>query len=171
MYRALPYILLFIAATLLQAFFFDHLVLGPLCSPLVYIAPVILLPLDTRPIAMLGTGLLCGLTADYAMGIAGLNIVATLPIAFLRPNIVALLSMREDNRDEGIPSPERMGARLFWSYVVAMVALHHLLFFTLEALSWEMLPRTLLRILLSGAVTVAAVGLAERLLTAKLVRP
>lgn len=171
MYRALPYTLLFVLTTLLQSFFFNHLVLGPLCSPLIYIALVLLLPLDTTPVAMLGAGLLCGMTADYAMGTVGLNLAATLPIAFLRPNIVRLLSIREDNRDEGEPSPERMGARLYWSYLVVMVLLHHLLFFTLEALSWELLPRTLLRILLSGAVTVAVIGLAERLLTAKLHRP
>lgn len=170
MYRTLPYFVLFAATTLLQALFFDNLPLGPWCSPLVYIAPVLLLPFDTRPVAVLGCGLVCGLAADYAMGTAGLNVAATLPIAFLRPNLLALVSKREDNRDEGIPTPERMGRRVYWSYLVLLTGVHHLLFFLLEALSWQQLPQTALRILASGAVTVAVVGLAERLLTAKALR-
>lgn len=169
MYRTPPYIVLFLATTLLQTFFFNNLPLGPLCSPLVYIALVILLPLETRPIVRLGAGLLSGLAADYAMGTAGLNVAATLPIAFLRPNLTALVSNRED-RDEGIPSPELFGTRVYWSYLTLLVGLHHLIFFLLEALSWQQLPYTALRIVVSALVTVAAVGIAERLLTAKAFR-
>lgn len=169
MYRTLPYIVLFLATTLLQAFFFNNLALGPWCSPLVYVAPLLLLPLETRPVVLLGTGLLAGLAADYAMGTAGLNVAATLPIAFLRPNLAALVSSHEE-RDEGVPSPERMGARVYWSYLALLVGLHHLLFFGLEALSWELLPRTVLRIVASGAVTLLVVGLSERMLTAKTLR-
>ena len=170
MYRTFPYIVLFLATTLLQVFFFDRLPLGPWCSPLVYIAPVLLLPLDTRPIVLLGCGLVCGLAADYAMGTAGLNVAATLPIAFLRRNLVALVSNREDNREEGIPSPEHRGRRVYWIYLVLLTGLHHLLFFLLEALSWQQLPQTALRLAASGAVTVGVIALAERLLTAKALR-
>lgn len=167
MYRTLPYILLFIATMLLQLCFFNRLAFGPLCSPLIYIALPILLPLDTRPVVLLGAGLLCGLLADYSMGTVGLNVAATLPIAFLRPNIVHLLSQHEDGRDEGVPSAERMGRRPYWSYLVTMVLFHHLLFFVLEALSWQTLPQTLLRILLSGLVSLGFIALTERILTLK----
>ena len=170
MYRTLPYMLLFVVTMLLQLCFFNRLAFGPFCSPLIYIALPILLPLDTRPVVLLGAGFLCGLLADYSMGTVGLNVAATLPIAFLRPHIVRLLSQHEEGRDEGVPSPERMGARPFWSYLVTMVILHHLLFFLLEALSWQMLPQTLLRILLSGIVSLGVIALTERLLTLKFVR-
>ena len=170
MYRSLPYILLFIVTILLQLCFFNRLAFGPLCSPLIYIALPILLPLDTRPVVLLGAGLLCGLAADYSMGTVGLNVAATLPIAFLRPNLIHLLSQHDEGRDEGIPSPERMGKRIYRLYLAVMVGLHHLIFFTLEALSWTMLPQTLLRIVLSGIVSIAVIALTERLLTLKFAR-
>ena len=170
MHRKLTYLLLFAVLWLVQAFLLNNLTLSIYFHPLIGIVFVLLLPLDTRPIVLLGCGLVCGLAADYAMGTAGLNVAAPLPLAFLRRNLVALVSNREDNREEGIPSPEHMGRRVYWIYLVLLTGLHHLLFFLLEALSWQQLPQTALRLAASGAVTVGVIALAERLLTAKALR-
>ncbi len=168
MHRTPSYILLFLTLTLLQIFLFNNLAIGAYFAPLAYIAFLLLLPLETPAIAMLGLGLLTGLVMDYSMGIAGLNCITTLTVAFFRPKLIHLLSSREDLRDDGIPSPERMGRQLFWSYVVLVVVLHHTLFFSLEALSWHYAWRTLLRIVLSSGGTILVVALTERLFTAKI---
>ena len=168
MHRTPSYILLFIAMALLQIFLFNNLAISSFFCPLVYVTFLVLLPLECTPILRLGLGLLMGIVMDATMGIAGINTIATLPVAFLRPNIIRLLSARDDMRDDGLPSPERMGKQLFWSYVVVMILLHHTLFFSLEALSWYHLPRTLLRILLSSAGTLLIIGFTERLFTLKL---
>lgn len=168
MHRTLPYILLFLVLSLLQIFLFNNLAIGAYFSPLVYLTFLLLLPLEMPAIAMLGTGLLMGLLMDYTMGVAGLNCITTLAVAFFRPKLIHLLSSREDLRDDGIPSPERMGQQLFWSYVVLVVVLHHALFFSLEALSWQHAWRTLLRILLSSAGTILVVAVTERLFTTKI---
>lgn len=168
MHRTLPYIILFVTLTLLQIFLFNNLAVGAFFSPLVYLVFLLLLPLETPAIAMLGLGLLMGLTMDYTMGVAGLNCITTLAVAFFRPKLIHLLSSREDLREDGIPSPERMGKQLFWSYVVLVVVLHHTLFFSLEALSWDHAWRTVLRILLSSAGTVLVVGITERLFSTKI---
>ena len=91
MYRTLPYIGLFAVTVLLQVFLFDNLSVSIYLNPLVYIAFLALLPLDTKPVALLGAGLLLGVVMDYAMGAAGINTIATLLIAFLRPALVNLL--------------------------------------------------------------------------------
>lgn len=167
MHRTLPYIVLFVLLCLVQIFLLNHLVAWSVFSPLLYVAFIILLPLDTKPIVLLLTALLTGVVMDYTMGIAGLNTVATLPVAFFRPHIIRLLSSREDSRDEGIPSPERMGKNLYWSYVSAMVILHHTLFFLLEALTWGHLVELALRLVLSSAATIILVRLVGKLFTAK----
>ncbi len=169
MHRTLPYTILFVIVSLLQIYLFNNLAIGSWFAPLVYLSFLVLLPLETPPIVMLLLGLLTGIVMDSTMGVSGINTLATLPVAFLRPKLIHLLSAREDMRDDGIPSPERMGKQLFWSYVVVMILLHHTLFFAFEALSWYHLPRTLLRILLSGAGTLIFIGFTERLFTAKVV--
>lgn len=163
MYRTPSYILLFIVMALLQIFLFNNLSISSYFAPLVYLVFLIMLPLELPPIAMLGLGLLTGVTMDTTMGIAGLNTIVSLAIVFARPYWIRLLTPREDMRDEGIPSRGRLGKRLFWSYAVGMVLIHHTLFFLLESLSWAHLPGTLLRILLSSIGTLFLVGVTERI--------
>lgn len=167
MYRTLPFLLLFAATVLLQIFLFDNLAVSVYFNPLVYIAFVLLLPLDAPHVVLLGAGLALGATMDCTMGAAGLNTLATLPVAFFRPWLVGMCYNREEAREGGVPSPERFGAGKFVRYLVLGVLLHHLLFFAFEALSWEHLPHTLLRIALSGTVSTAFVWLIARLFTAK----
>ena len=68
MYRTLPYLALFAATVLLQVFLFDNLSISVYLNPLVYIAFIVLLPLDTPPVVLLGAGLALGVTMDGAMG-------------------------------------------------------------------------------------------------------
>ena len=171
MHRTAPYTLLFIILALLQIFLFNNLAISSFFCPLVYLVFLILLPLETPGIAMLALGLLTGMVMDCTMGTAGINTFAMLFVAFFRRNLISLFSSREDLRDEGIPSPERMGQQLFWLYAVAMVVLHHALFFAMESLSWVHAARTLLRIILSGCGTLFFVWLSERLFVQNLSSP
>ena len=168
MYRTLPYLGLFAATVLLQVFLFDNLSISIYLNPLVYIAFIALLPLNTPPIALLGSGLALGVTMDYAMGAAGINTIATLLIAVLRPAIVGMLFGRDNAKEGGIPSPSRMGKRTFVGYLVVLTLIHHAVFFSLEALSWSHLPHTLLRIVASSAVSVIFIWIIARIFTSKI---
>lgn len=167
MVRTLPYLVLFAAAVLLQVFLFDNLSISIYFCPLVYIAFVLLLPMDTPPAVLLLSGLALGVVTDCAMGAAGVNTIATLFLAFVRPWVLRLFTGRDDAREGGVPSPERMGGRKFVQYLAAAVVLHHAIFFPLEALSWNHLPHTLLRIVVSSASSVAFIFLIARVFTAK----
>lgn len=167
MLRTFPYLVLFLVTVFLQVFLFDNLTIGIYLNPLVYVAFILLLPLSALPVAVLAAGLAMGLTMDFAMGAAGVNTIATLLVAFLRPSVVALVSSRDDVREGGVPSPERMGRRVFLNYLVLLVVIHHAVFFSLEALSWAHLARTVVRTALSSAVSVGFIWLIARLFTAK----
>lgn len=168
MYRTLPYLALFVVTVLLQIFLFDNLSVSVYLNPLIYVAFIVLLPLDTPPAVLLGAGLVTGVVMDASMGAAGINTVATLPIAFLRPAFMNLLCGRENVREGGIPSPERLGRRKFIDYLVLMILVHHTTFFLLEALSWSHLLQTSIRIVVSSLVTMAFVWVIVRIFTAKL---
>lgn len=168
MYRTLPYPALFVVLALVQVFLFDNLQVSIYFTPLVYVAFVALLPLDTPPVVMLGAGLAMGVTMDWTMGTAGLNTIATLPVAFVRPALLRMIYTRDDVRDEGVPCVQRLGGGVFLTYLILLVLVHHSLFFVLESLSWKHLLQTLLRIGVSSAVSVAFLWLVARLFTAKI---
>ena len=117
---------------------------------------------------MLGAGLALGVTMDCVMGAAGINTIATLLIAFLRPTLIGMLYGRENAREGGVPSSARFGERIFVGYLVALTLIHHAVFFSLEALSWIHLPHTLLRIAVRSAVSVGFIWIIARIFTAKL---
>lgn len=167
MYRTLPYLALFAVAVLLQVFLFDNLSISIYLNPLIYIVVILLLPLDTPHIVLLVAGLVLGVTMDFAMGAAGVNTISTLAIAFGRPALIGVLYGRDNAREGGIPSPERFGNRVFIEYMVIMVVLHAVLFFSLEALSWDHVLHTLLRIVVSSVVSVAFIWLITRVFIAK----
>ena len=90
MHKIISYTILFVVTILLQIFFFDNLSLSIYLNPLIYIAIIILLPVDTSPLLTLAVGLVTGVVMDFAMGIAGINTITTVLIAFLRPFVLAL---------------------------------------------------------------------------------
>ena len=159
MHKTLPYLALFAVVVLLQVFLFDNLSISIYLNPLVYVAFIALLPLDTPPVVLLLSGLATGVTMDLAMGAAGVNTIATL---------LGLLYSRDDIREGGIPSTGRLGNRVFLNYLIVLVLVHHAVFFSLEALSWAHIVRTIVRTVASGAVSVAFIWVIARIFTAKL---
>ena len=80
----------------------------------------------------------------------------------------ARLLARSNQGEGGVPCAGRLGKRVFLNYLIVLVLLHHAVFFSLEALSWMHVVRTLVRIVVSGAVSVAFIWIIARIFTAKL---
>ena len=73
MRRMLDYLLLFLVVVVLQVFLFDNLDTGLYLHPMIYMAFILLLPVETVPILVLLLGLATGVTVDLLTGAAGLN--------------------------------------------------------------------------------------------------
>ena len=164
MHRTTQYIALFVILMLLQAFMFDNLALSSYFNPMVYIVFIILLPIESLPVTVLLSGVALGVAADFFTGGHGLNTAATLPAAFMRQTVLAHLCDRDDLRDGGIPSAQRFGNEWrFMRLAATTIIIHHSIFFLLESFSLQMLPYTLLRIVLSGSFTLLFAWAAARL--------
>jgi hypothetical protein len=132
-----------------QVFVLNNLSTSPLIAPMVYIVPILLMPIDSSQWKMLGAALLLGVVVDISMGTAGLNTLVTLPIAlFRRPLLYALAGLSSISKEEGVPSVKRLGMR-FHRYFITMIVLHSLLFYFVEWLSFDNFGTLLLRILCS----------------------
>ncbi len=168
MYRLFAYTLLFAVSMLFQIFFFDNLAISIYLSPLIYIAFVALLPMETPPIVVLACGLLSGLTMDWSMGLEGINTAVTLFSAFSRRMVMNLAIGKETVREGGVPTVWKVGNYSFILYLVLFVTLHHLCFFLLESLSWELLPVVVLRFVFSSAISICFIWLFSQLFLSKL---
>ena len=161
LYRLIPYF------GPVQIFLFDNLSISIYLCPLVYIGFIVLLPIDAPPVAVLFLALSMSVAMDWAMGAAGINTIATLPVAMLRrPLLQSVCGRRDSGGWYSFFDP--VGAGRFLRYLAAMVVVHHFLFFMLESLSWAQLFHTLVRLVVSSAVTVGFIWLLARLFTTKL---
>lgn len=167
MYRAGYYILLFAVAALLQTFFFNNLSLWACFAPMVYMAFVLMLPLNVPSIVTLMSGLAMGVAMDFAMGTAGLNTIATLAAAYMRRPVLNLVLGAEIVRDGGIPSVARMGQRPFMQYLIIMVVLHGVVFFGFEAFTTSYFWYQFLRLVVSTSASMLFVWLLMLLFTPK----
>ncbi len=164
MYRVLEYALFFVTLLLLQVFLFNNLNLSVYINPLVYVAFVLLLPMELAPVWVLALGFAMGAATDVMTGMAGLNTIATLVTAFGRRQMMMLMIGKETVGEGGIPCSARIGTSKFVRYVSLAVLLHCLVFFTFEALTFSYFHLTLLKTVLSSAITVALVCFSQFLL-------
>jgi len=108
-----------------------------------------MMPIESSQWKMLSAGVALGALMDITMGTPGLNTLVTLPIAFFRrPLLYALTGLSPMSKEEGIPSIKRLGMR-FHRYFAIMIALHSLIFYFAEWLSFDNFGILMLRILCS----------------------
>ena len=103
MHRTLQYAILFIVMVILQIFLFSRIGISVYVHPLVCIAFIVLLPMEIAPLALLGLGLLLGVTLDFFMATAGIHTVAALN------NVLAVRYIDADERgalEQSVVAPE-----------------------------------------------------------------
>lgn len=152
-----PYILLYIVVMLLQIFFFDNLTFSTSITPLIYIAFLLFMPLKASRLSLLLWGAFLGVTADIMMGMAGVNTIATIFIAYIRIYIIAIFLrvgiLNGELVDQGGLDVNRISPWKRTSCFFVLILIHHALFFGIEMLSFDSLSFLVTRTLASSAVT------------------
>ena len=161
------YILFVVVVLLVQVLLLNNLTFSPYIAPLAYIVLIILTPLGTSSLKMILIGTLLGLVMDITMGVVGINVIATLPVAYFRRPILHFFAAYTDMDGEG-GVPTKLRISRFHNYVVAMVVIHSLIFFGFEHLTTANLDFIALRTAISTLVSVAVVYFFIGIFTAKL---
>ncbi|MCC8088342.1 MAG: rod shape-determining protein MreD [Rikenellaceae bacterium] len=157
MLRFIEYSILFIVVAFLQIFLFNNLHVGYFMNPFIYLAFIILLPVDLSDYKLLLLGLFTGVMMDVFMGTPGINVMATVFVAFLRPALIRLFLLKDEVDEGGVPNLHKLGIVKFLNYSFLMVFLHCTTFFMLESMSFAGFGYTLLKILVNTASTLIAV--------------
>ncbi|MCX6228497.1 MAG: rod shape-determining protein MreD [Bacteroidia bacterium] len=160
----LKYVLIFAVSVLLQVLIFNNIVIAKVLSPYIYILFIVLLPFDTPKALMLFLAVSLGLTMDLFTNTPGVHASATLLIGFARPLILKLITTRETLESFSTPRVGTMGFHWFATYVSILVVIHHFFLFFLEAFTFDGFFITLLRIILSSALSVILIVLSQFLI-------
>ncbi|MBN1387307.1 MAG: hypothetical protein JW965_02610 [Bacteroidales bacterium] len=150
----LKYTGLFILLIALQILLMNNIQFSGFVNPYIYILFILLLPFDTSSWLLLLLSFITGLIIDLTSGTLGLHVAATVFAGFLRPYVLNLISPREGYEKGELPGIQTYGFRWFITYILIIVAFHHIALFYLEVFRFEYFFRTLIRVILSTGFTV-----------------
>jgi rod shape-determining protein MreD len=143
----------FVLLMALQLLIFNNIEFSGYVNPFVYIMFILILPVSIPSWILLLLSFFTGFVIDLFSGTLGVHAFATVLAGFVRPWVLSLNVTAEAAEADMSPSSYRSGLRWFLIYTVTIVLVHHLALFFVELFSLRYFLHTLLRVLLSVAVT------------------
>ncbi|MDJ1503927.1 Rod shape-determining protein MreD [Xanthocytophaga agilis] len=137
----------------LQMVFVRNLVVFDVAFCFVYVAFILLLPLETDTVLLLLLSLITGLLVDSFYDTAGIHAAACVLMGYLRPWVIRIITPRGGYDQNLRISLDHMGTEWFFSYSLILIVFHHLALFLIEASQWSLVPLALLKTLCSSVFT------------------
>jgi rod shape-determining protein MreD len=153
------YSLIFIALILLQLLLFNNIQVSGYINPYIYIMAILILPATLPQWLILIISFLTGFIIDLFSGSLGMHSAATLLAGFVRPYVLTLISPRDGYEQDSDLSMGIYGVRWFFIYASIIVVIHHLALFYLEVFRLTDFFRTMLRVILSSAISITFIML------------
>jgi len=131
-------------------------------NPFVYILFIMLLPPKMPKAIVLILAFVMGFTIDVFSDSYGIHSSATVLLAFLRPKVLALVSVKggEDLEEIGI---KQLKINRFFTYSGILCLIHHFTLFYLEAFRLNEFFDTFLRALYSSFISILMILMIESL--------
>ena len=155
------YIIYFIFLVLLQVTVLNHINFMDHINPYLYILFILALPFSVSKSGVLLLSFLMGFTIDIFVGTPGINTAATVFLGFLRNILLPFLEPRDGYEPGTHPSVAEYGWAWYMRYAVALVVLHHVALFFLDAFSLKNSGITVLYSLYSSVFTLILVVLSQ----------
>ncbi len=133
-------IIAFFIYLLYQVLILQNVVLFHTAFCFLYIAYLLVLPVETNPLALMGIGLVMGLAVDMFYDSLGLHAFACVLIMYVRNYWLSNLTPQGGYDSSSTPSLALNGLQWFLVYTTPLVLLHHtVLFFTGSRWLWNVL--------------------------------
>ena len=121
--------------------------------PMVYPLFIMLLPLRTPAPLVVGLGFLTGLGIALFYQSLGLHASATVFLAYIRSYVFGWIEPRGGYNVNFSPTRRRFGMNWYLRYVLIMLAIHHVFYFSVEAFTfvyiWQIVFNTLFSFVVS----------------------
>jgi|SRR3990172_928336 len=153
----------FVFLILFQVLILNNIELGGYLNPFLYVLFLLMLPFEMADWIVLLLGFLLGLALDMFMDTLGMHTTACVFMAFMRKNVLRIMSPREGYEGGKSPNFRDMGIAWFFIYASLLVFLHHLVLFFAESFRLSDFFPTLLKIFLSSTFTLISIFITQLL--------
>ncbi len=143
----------FLLYILVQALLIKNLVLFNVAFCFIYVAFILLIPLETGKIALLIIGFFAGLSIDIFYDSLGVNTAACVLLAYLRPIWLNVIVPRGGYEDVDKPLLKQLGLPWFLTFAFPLIFAHHFVLFYTEAGGFHMFFFTLVKVVSSTILT------------------
>ncbi|GIL23698.1 MAG: hypothetical protein BroJett042_22110 [Bacteroidota bacterium] len=148
---------LFIVYLLVQVLILRNLVLFNTAFCFLYIAFVLLLPIETNNLILMLVGFLMGFMVDIFYDSMGLHALATVLVAYLRNYWLGTITPQGGYESGATATLAANGVQWFLVYALPLVFLHHVVLFFVEASGFTMFWYTMLKIVASLLFTMSVI--------------
>ncbi len=126
-----------------------------------YVAYLLLLPVETNPLILMGIGFVMGFTVDLFYESIGLHAFACVMVMYVRNYWLGSITPQGGYDNNAVPSMQLAGIQWFSVYVMPLIFLHHLVLFFAEAGGLSMFWFTFLKAVASTFFTTLALLIAQ----------
>ncbi len=157
------HIIRFIILILFQVLVLNNIQLGGYLNPYFYVLFILLLPFETPRWLLLLSAFLLGLFIDMFDNTMGINIAASLLMAYLRPYVIHFVASRQEYEPGIEPCIRDLGFSWFFSYSLTLVFIHHFALFYIEVFRFSEFLSTFYRVLASTIFTMVLIIMSQYL--------
>ena len=151
----------FLVLFVLQIYVLNNINFFGYINPYIYILFILLLPREISKTLLLFIAFGQGFVIDYFSHTMGINIAASLIVAYLRPGLIRLLSPKSE-LEPGLQIGIRdFGFAWFFMYTTVLTFIHHIFLFYLEIFRFNEFFDTLKRASLSALLSILLIILAQ----------
>lgn len=162
MNKPFQHITRFFTLVAFQVFILNNIQVSGYINPYVYILFILLLPPKLPKAMVLMLGFLMGFTMDVFADSYGIHTTATVLLAYVRPSILSLVSVKGGEDLEAISIKQLKFGR-FFTYSGLLCLIHHFTLFYLEAFRLNEFFATFGRAFISTAISLMLILLVESL--------
>jgi hypothetical protein len=155
----------FVIFIAVQVLVINHISISGYINPYIYIMFILLLPFDTKGWVLLAGSFALGLGIDMFSNSLGMHASACLFLAFFRPAVIRLISVKTDFDAGAEPRINNMGTGWIFLYTLILVFIHHFSLFLLEVFRFDEFLQTLGKTLLSASFSIILIMLIHFLIS------
>ena len=144
----------------LQVLVLNHVHLFGYATPMVYVAFLLVFPLNASRIGVLLWSFAMGLTVDVGSGTPGMGAAAMTLVGMLYQPLLRVMSPR-DSADNLVPGYASMGRLAHVRFVALLVIVHHAVFYLLETFTFHHPIQLLLAFLTSTVLSLMLILIME----------
>jgi hypothetical protein len=156
-------VLRFVFLVVLQVFVINQMLRYNLVNPFVYPMFILLLPVNTSYLLVLGLSFLIGFVVDAMQFTSGLHTGATVLLGYLRIFFLNASLSKENTEKNITPDISNKGLAWFAVYAFVLLLAHHILLYFLEVFTFGEFLYTLLKSALSAVASLLIIILLEYL--------